>query len=129
MLWLGTDNYGGDYTLDDLAPLIHGSAFPKLEYLGLMNSEMADDIAEAIAQSPVLDRLKGLDLSMGTLSDRGGLALLKSTKIKSLAYINLRHHYMSDEVSKAFKKLGIEVNVSDGEGDAPPDDRYCEVTE
>src|SRR5579871_2482328 len=42
-LWLGTDNYGGTTTLDDLQPLLAGSLFPKLTYLGLRDSEIADE--------------------------------------------------------------------------------------
>lgn len=127
-LWLGCDSYGATYSIDDLAPLLSGNAFPQLEYLGLMNAEKADDIAVAVAASPILDRLKGLDLSMGTLSDKGGLALLKSSAIRKLAWLNLRHHYMSETVTKQFKTLGIEVNVSDRDS-GDEDDRYCEVTE
>lgn len=127
-LWLGTESYGASFTLKDLAPILAGKVFPKLEYLGLMNAQNADDIAEAVAKAPILGRLKGLDLSMGTLGDRGGLALLQSPLVKGLKYLNLRRHYLSPDVEQQFRKLGIEVNVSDRESD-DEDDRYCEFTE
>jgi hypothetical protein len=31
---LGTDDYGGDATVEDLAPILAGNLFPKLTYLG-----------------------------------------------------------------------------------------------
>jgi hypothetical protein len=127
-LWLGCDSYGATYTIADLAPILEGTRFPNLEYLGLMNAEQADAIAVAVAKAPILGKLKCLDLSMGTLSDRGGLALLQSPAIRSLKRLDLRHHYMSEAVTKQFKTLGIEVDVSDRE-QAEEDDRFCEVTE
>jgi hypothetical protein len=48
-LWLGTEHYGADTTMDDLAPILSGNLFPKLEYLGLRDSEMADEVAATVA--------------------------------------------------------------------------------
>ncbi|MDP2315496.1 MAG: STM4015 family protein [Pseudomonadota bacterium] len=127
-LWLGTDDYGGDATVADFAPLLAGDRFPKLEHLGLQDSENADDIAVAIAKSPLLARLSGLDLSMGTLSDIGGQALLDSPHLRGLKHLNLRYHYLSADMVKKIRALGIEVNAGDRqEGDE--DDRYVEVSE
>lgn len=126
-LWLGTDNYGGDAKVDDLKPILDGKVWPRLEYLGLMNSDIANDIAKAVAKAPILTRVRALDLSMGTLKDEGALALLASPQIKALKFLNLRRHFMTPEVMAQFKKLGIEVDVSDRE----EDDEYisCEVAE
>lgn len=127
VLWLGTDNYGGDATLEDLEPILQGKVWPKLEYLGLMNSEMTDDIARAVVVAPILERVRALDLSMGTLTDKGALVLLASPRIKRLEFLNLRRHYMTPRVMAQFKGLGIDVDVSDRE----EDDEYihCEVSE
>src|SRR5262249_24983775 len=65
-LWLGTDSYGGNATVADLAPILEGGLFPKLKYLGLRNSQIADRIARAIATASVVERIRVLDLSMGT---------------------------------------------------------------
>ena len=127
-LWLGVDSYGGDSSVADLAPLLAGDRFPNLEHLGLQDSEQADEIAAAVAASPLLARLKGLDLSMGTLGDAGAQALLGSPHVLFLKHLNLRHHYMSPTMTAKIRGLGIEVNVSDRqEGD--DDDRYVEVSE
>ena len=70
-LWLGEPNYGGDATVEDLAPLMRKYVFPSLRYLGLKNSEIADEIAGVVALAPVLSQLQVLDLSLGVLSDEG----------------------------------------------------------
>ncbi len=78
--------------------------------------------------APILERLKGLDLSMGTLSDEGAKVLIDTPAIRNLKYLNLRHHYMSKEMVKKIRELGIEVNVGD-QRTARDDERYPEVTE
>ncbi len=130
-LWLGDDNYGGDSEPKDFAKILSGKQFPKLEYLGLMNARNTDDIAKLVAESSLVARLKGLDLSMGTLGDEGAEALLASPAIKKLTTLNLQHHYMTPAVSAKWKKLGIEVDVSERIGPDEHDEgnRYCEVSE
>jgi len=128
-LWLGDDNYGGNSSIDDLAPLLSGESFPKIEHLGLQDSPNADALAAAVSGSPLLARLKGLDLSMGTLTDEGAEALLASPHIRSLKHLNLRYHFMSAGVAAKFRGLGIEVNVSDRQEAEDEDDRFIEVSE
>lgn len=129
VLWLGDENYGGDSTVEDLAGILDGKRFPKLEHLGLQDSPQADAIAAAVAKSPIVRRLKGLDLSMGTLSDQGGQALLDSPAIRGLKYLNLRHHYMSAKMTKQLGALGIEVNVGERQEAEDEEDRFVEVAE
>ncbi len=96
-LWLGDEGYGASSRIEDFKDLFSGKLFPKLQYLGLRNSEYTDDIARAIAGSPLLSRLKELDLSMGTLTDRGADALIASGQIGHLDRLDITHHYLSDE--------------------------------
>ncbi|MFB9993318.1 STM4015 family protein [Deinococcus oregonensis] len=112
-LYLGTENYGADSSAADLAPLLDGHLFPKLSYLGLKNSDHQDEIAQMIADAPVLDSLHTLDLSLGTLSDDGALALLGSQRVRRLTRLDLRHHYCTPEVSAQLGELGPEVNLGD----------------
>lgn len=129
-LYLGDDYYGFDGALSDIEPFLEKKRFPKLTYLGLSDSVIADDIAELAAKSDILDQLDVLDLSKGTLGDRGAKALLHSEKIKSLKKLDLHRHYMSDKMMEKFKALKeVEVDLSNPEGDAPEDDRYVEVSE
>ena len=127
-VYLGSSGYGWDGAMDDVMPLITAPPFPKLKSLGLCDSELADEIATAIAQSPVLDRLETLDLSMGTLGDIGAEALLASPKVKQLKKLNLTHHYISAINQARLGDLPLEVILDDAQ-DGDPDDRYVAVGE
>lgn len=129
-LYLGVDNYGFDGELEDILPLIEPGKFPKLTYLGLKNSEIQDEIAQAVADAPILDQLDTLDMSLGTLSDEGAEAILASERVKGLKHINLSYHYMSDEMMDRLKNSGLPVDVSDQQESADDDDwRYPSITE
>lgn len=128
-LWLGSDNYGFESKIEDFFPILDGKKLPKLTHLGLMDSEIQDEIATAVCIAPILQQLKVLDLSMGTLTDKGAAALLASDAIRKLDFLNLRRHYMSDEMINQMKTLGIRVNVDDQEKAEDEDYRYAEVTE
>lgn len=82
-LYLGVEDYGFDGSLNDVLPLIEPGKFPQLTYLGLKDSEIQDEIAIAVANAPILDQLHTLDLSMGTLTDKGAEALIHSEKVKN----------------------------------------------
>ncbi len=112
-LWLGTSDYGGDITPEDLAPLLNGSIFPKLSYLGLRDSEIADQVAMAVANAPIMQRLKTLDLSLGSMGDIGATALLNSPVISHLEKLDLHYHYISDTLTQELAKLSIVTDVSD----------------
>ncbi len=129
-LWLGTDEYGGDTTIADLRPLLDGTLFPRLRRLGLRNAEIADEIAAAVAQAPIVARLESLDLSMGTLGDQGAAALLAGQPLTHLRELNLAHHYMSEEVAAAVVAAlpDVQVDVSDPQED-DEGERYTAVSE
>jgi hypothetical protein len=128
-LWLGDNGYGANWTLEDLAPILDGTRFPRLKTLGLRDSDQADAVAEAVTRSPLLQRIEVLDLSLGTLSDEGARALLASPALKRLKRLDLRHNYLSAETARALGALGIEVDTSEGEPDKGEDDRYVAVSE
>jgi hypothetical protein len=129
-LWLGTSGYGGDSTVDDVKPLLQGALFPKLKYLGLRDSEIVDQIAEALKTAPIAGRLEKLDLSLGVLSDAGGQALIDNAALKGLKSLDLHHHYLSPEMMTKIKRAFPIVNLDDAEGSkTDPDDRYVAVGE
>jgi hypothetical protein len=129
-LWLGTGDYGGDTTVADLADLLGGSTLPALTSLGLCNSEIADDVAAAVAGAPVVARLKVLDLSMGVLTDRGAAALLAGQPLTHLAELRLQHHYLSTAMMERLVTAlpGVAVDL-DEQLDADEDDRWIAVSE
>ncbi|MFF1504620.1 STM4015 family protein [Streptomyces sp. NPDC058316] len=134
-LWLGVTEYGGDTTVEDLAPLLSGAAFPALRHLGLQNSEIQDEIAAAVASAPVVAQLESLSLAMGTLGDEGAEALLSGQPLTHLTSLDLHHHYISGPLMDRLRSLlgsdrvngeVDEVEYWDPEED---DDRYVAISE
>jgi hypothetical protein len=114
-LWTGSEGYEANSTVEDFAPLLADNLFPNLHYLGLRDSEFANDLAIALSQSSLLERLRILDLSFGTLDDAGATALLNCPAIRKLAKLDLHHHFCSDEMMQRLQSLPIEVDISERE--------------
>jgi hypothetical protein len=129
-LWLGTDHYGFDGDLSTCTDLLAKIQPERLEYLGLRNSDIADQLAGFLAAQPWLASLHTLDLSMGTLGDIGAKALLSSRYLAGLKTLDLRHHYISPELVKKLEALRLELVIDEAE-DAGDDeeDRYVQVGE
>lgn len=96
-LLFGEENYGFDGSVEDLQPVLSGRLYPHLKYLGLMNSAIANDIAAVVVNSPIVDRIEVLDLSMGNLDDAGVQSLHGLAPKRNLKCVNLSHHYASDD--------------------------------
>ncbi|WP_199747916.1 STM4015 family protein [Actinomadura sp. WAC 06369] len=133
-LWLGEDYYGGDATPADLAPILAGERLPSLRHLGLEDSEIQDEIAEAVASAPVVARLESLSLAMGVLTDRGAEALLAGQPLTHLRKLDLHHHFLSEDMMRRVAEAlpGAEVDLRDrrepDEGDEEPE-FYVAVSE
>lgn len=128
-LWLGEEEYGASCSVEDLRPILLGEAFPNLKYLGLRNSEMTDELAQALLDSLLVQKIETLDLSLGTLSDQGAEALLQ-LKSPTLKRLNLHYHYLSDDMVKRLAGLAFQVDTSgDNHPDVREDDRYVAVGE
>lgn len=131
-LWLGDDGYGWESAPDELQPILSGSLFPKLRYLGLRNSCVADEVARVVSVSPILERVDVLDMSLGTLGDEGTEVLASSPAVARLKKLDIHHHYVSDAAVEKLRALGIELNADDRQ---EPDEwdgeahRYVAVSE
>ncbi|HWS39371.1 MAG TPA: STM4015 family protein [Actinoplanes sp.] len=114
-LWLGVDGYGGDIGVDDLAPILSGRAFPALTHLGLCNSEIAEELAAAVAAAPVVARLESLALALGVLGDAGAESLLAGQPLTHLTSLDLHHHFMTPAMAQRVvdELPGVAVDVSD----------------
>jgi hypothetical protein len=128
-LWLGDEMYGFNEDLNTIKALLDIGKYPKLRYLGLRDSQIADEIAIEIANAPHLKQLEVIDLSMGTLSDKGAQALLNCDNIKALKKLDLHFHYLSTEMMEKLEGLGIEVDISDQQQEDENGDRYVAVSE
>ena len=127
-LWLGTEDYGASVTVQDLEPIFSGRLFPKLKYLGLRNSDKADEMAQAIVKAPLLQQLETLDLSLGTLGDEGAKALL--TLKAPLKRLCLHHHYISSELVRQLKELPLSLDATNPSNmDEDDECRYVAVGE
>ncbi|HWI58138.1 MAG TPA: STM4015 family protein [Bacillota bacterium] len=111
-LWLGTDEYGANHTVADLQPILSGKLFPQLKYLGLRNCQHADDVAAVVVNSPIIQRIETLDLSLGVLTDEGARALLKLPPSPTLKKLNLHYNYLSADLMKQLKALPLAVDAS-----------------
>ncbi len=128
-LWLGSDGYGGDSTLEDLAPILSGTVFPRIKYLGLRDCERADALATALADAPILRRIETLDLLLGNLGDEGAVALISGGNLSGLKRLDIHHHYVSDEVIDGLRDTGVELNAEERQDASDDDDRYIAVSE
>lgn len=114
-LWLGDENYGFNGTIDTIQKFVNSLCLPHLTYLGLKNSDIADEIAACLANHDMIEQLDVFDLSLGTLTDKGGQALFDSDKVRSLKQLILRFHYMSDAMCKKLENMEIECDCADGQ--------------
>lgn len=111
-LWLGTDEYGANYNVADLQPLLSGKLFPKLKYLGLRNCQRADELAGVVVNSPLLQRIETLDLSLGVLTDEGARALLMLPLNTTLKKLNLHYNFIGADLIRQLKALPLSVDAS-----------------
>ncbi len=91
-----------------------------------------------MGSAPVVAQLETLALSMGTLSDTGGAALLTGQPLNHLSTRDLRHHYLTGPVLDRIRTACAPAVVEGGEAEddyADPDDeddepeRYVAVSE
>jgi len=127
-LWLGTSEYGGDTTVEQLLPILNGGRLPNVRYLGLRNAEITNDIAKVIGGAAITPQLEVLDLSKGTLHDAGANALASGGGLDHLTKLDVHHHYMTDAGINALRGLGVALDASDPqEADGDGDDAYYYV--
>jgi hypothetical protein len=130
-MWLGVEQYGGDATAADLAPILRGERLPSLRRLGLEDSEIADEIAAAVAAAPIVARLESLSLAMGALTDEGAQALLAGQPLTHLKELDLHYHYLSDDMMERVRAACPDVTVDLSEQEEPEDAnwRFVAVSE
>lgn len=131
-LWLGSDYYGFNATPEEVATAYRGTGdnhLPSLKYLGLRNSEIANELAQLLKGDAILDRIEELDFSRGKIDDAGAEALVDNPAIKNLKKLDLHHNFISDEWAEKLEDLGIKVDLKERDPDASEDDRYISVSE
>ena len=135
-IYMGVDNYGFDGSIQDIIPFTKKENFPNLKYLGLKNSDIEDEICEAILAGDILPQLEILDLSYGTLGNKGvNMLLANIDKISHLKELNIHYNYAAEDILKQLQgeleKAGVKSHCDQGEADLDEDDdyRYPYITE
>lgn len=114
VLYLGIENYGFDGSVEDMKAALAQMDFPNLTYLGIVDSELQDEMIAAVLACPFVSQLTTLDFSCGSLTDKGGALLLEAVpKLPNLQKLDLHYHYMSQEMMDKLAALPIEVDISD----------------
>lgn len=113
-LYIGVDDYGFDGSIEDIKELLEKSNFPKLKILGLCDSQIQDEICEAVLASGYMKQIERLELSMGSLTDKGGQLLLdKLPEFPNVNYLDVHYHFLSDEMMEKLEALPIEVDIDE----------------
>ncbi|MFO0595869.1 MAG: hypothetical protein U0228_11205 [Myxococcaceae bacterium] len=131
-VWTGSSGYGGVATTDQLGPILRGERLPQLRSLGIVNTELSTELLGELAASPLLPRLKALDLSKGVFTDAevdGWLRL--APKFRHLARLDLSKNLLDERVGEL--KAALPNAVLDDQRDHEPDEdddfRYVAVGE
>ncbi|VEP13179.1 conserved hypothetical protein [Hyella patelloides LEGE 07179] len=133
-LWMGTEEYGGTSTVDDLIPIIKGEAFPNLRHLGLRNAEYTNEIVFELVKYPLIKRLIELDLSLGTLDIEGAEALVNCSAVNELDTLNISDNWLGRRLDLRMPEL-LQLDCITIFGEqrmgypGNPHGRYCSVRE
>lgn len=103
-LWFGRAQYGADVDVPDLRPILDGTAFPNLRWLGLMNAEFTDELCAELHRARILPQLEGLSLAMGCLSSNGAPHVIAhSDAYRRLRELDLSKQFLDD---RSLESLG-----------------------
>jgi uncharacterized protein (TIGR02996 family) len=108
IVWIGDPDHGAAVELADLEPVLSTTAWPKLRHLGLCNAMFADEICTALARAPIAARLEVLDLSLGTMTDRGAAQLARGA-FPRLRELDVTANFLTDAALERLRALGIDV--------------------
>ncbi len=114
VLYIGIEDYGFDGSADTVRTLLETSDFPKLVHLGIEDSEIQDEMVQAVLGSKYMEQLKVLALANGTLTDIGGALLLETLpSYPNIEELDVHYHYMSEGMVKKLEALPVKVDASE----------------
>ncbi len=116
LLYIGVEDYGFDGNADTVREMLADSDYPGLTYLGIVDSEIQDELTEVVLESKYIRQIETLDLSCGTLTDKGANLLLeKLPELSNIRKLDVHHHYLSNEMMEKLGKLSLDVDMSEQE--------------
>ena len=114
LLFIGVEEYGFDGDENTIKELLTQAQFPELTYLGITNSEIQDELTEVVLGSKFMEQITTLDLSNGTLTDKGGALILeKIPQYPNIRKLDIHYNYLSVNMAKKLEALPIEVDASE----------------
>jgi uncharacterized protein (TIGR02996 family) len=127
VLYVGTEQYGSDVSLEDLTPIFAGRNLERVRHLALANSDFADDLPRALTRSKILPQLETLDLSHGTFGLEGVHSLLANrSAFAHLKHLDLSCSFIPEEFEDELRTICPEVSLKDNRGD---EYRYVAIAE
>jgi hypothetical protein len=124
-LWLGFPDQGGQSTAEVLSPLLRERSLPKLTTLGLVNSSLVGELLPMLVTSPLLPRLRRLDLSYSRLTSADRL-IAHAKAFEHLEVLDLRLNQLDpeqcDRISAALPKAVVSSQFGEDEYDEDDDD-------
>ena len=128
-IYYGTEDYGGDCSVEQVLPLLARTDLPNLRYLGIKNAMFQNDIARAIAGSKLVKQLETLDLSMGAMTDEGAEALAAAKPaLPNLQVLDVHRNFLTSAGIKALKGLAPKIiSGEQEEADMDGDNTYYYV--
>lgn len=129
-LWLGSSDYGFEGTVDDLARILDGTGLPKLRRLGIMNTELTDDLCKLLGHSKIVGQLEELSLAYGTMTDAGARALAERRDAYAhLSHLALDANFLTAEGLAAVEGLCPNVTTEEQKEPWDEDHRYVSLSE
>ncbi|MEL6163607.1 MAG: hypothetical protein AAFR37_07540 [Cyanobacteria bacterium J06628_3] len=127
-LWLGgCYKYNEDVGTKQLLPILAEKLFPNLKYLALRSGDYSNNLAFRLTEFPtILEQLSILDLSMGTLTDKGAEALLNFPPVNKLQMLDVSMNNLSENMIQKLSELDCEVVAEPQDNE---DLRYCTLYE
>ncbi|MFT3692472.1 MAG: hypothetical protein QM831_04975 [Kofleriaceae bacterium] len=128
-VYLGVEDYGLDFTVDECVKILDRGTFPKLDTLGVCNANDTDELVRAVASSKLMKRVKTLDLSNGTMSERGARWMMAHAgAFAHLDKIDLAGNFLGREI-RAELRATLPSCVADHQRDERDGERYPVVTD
>jgi len=129
-VWFGSETYGATATVEDLAPLLDASRFPKVTHLALANAEFTNALCDVLPEASILPRLRVLDLSKGTMTSTGLQALLDARdRFAHLDVLDLSENHLIGELDPEVATLAKQVIIGDQREPFDDGDPYVAIGE
>ncbi len=114
-LYLGIEDYGFDGELKDVENLVEAlKGFESLKYLGIVNSDMQNQIIKLVLDSGIVSKLETLDMSYGNLFDLGAFLIIKDKeKLAGLKELRLDNSAFTQATYDLLKTLDLNISLED----------------